>query len=141
MRCPVPFGQSELAADEVVLRFLGGLERLDSRGEPGAGVGHGGPEDHGVEVVADVVMVLHRLGVSAARVQPTPRCRLLRWRGERPSDDPETARRLQRLPGHSGPHMDAVRGRGVQRRQKLEDVALEGEVPHDEGAGQAELAG
>ena len=57
--------QPELAADEVVLRFLGGLEGVDARREPGAGVRHGGPEDHGVEVVADVVVVLHRLGIAA----------------------------------------------------------------------------
>ena len=32
---PGPVGQSELAADEVVLRFLGGLERLDPRARTG----------------------------------------------------------------------------------------------------------
>ena len=56
--------QPELAADEVVLRLLGGLEGVDARGEPSAGVRHGGPEHHGVEVVADVVVMLHRLGVA-----------------------------------------------------------------------------
>ena len=32
-------------------------------------------------------------------------------------------------------------GGGVQRRQHLEDVALEGQVTHDEGTGQTQLAG
>ena len=96
---PRPVRQPELAADEIVLRLLGRFERVDTRGEPCAGVRHGGTEDHGVEVVADVVVVLHRLGVPSPRVQPAPRCRLLRWRRERPADDPETARRLQGLPG------------------------------------------
>ena len=37
--------------------------------------------------------------------------------------------------------MDALRGRAVQLRQQFEDVALEGQITHDEGARQAELAG
>ena len=37
--------------------------------------------------------------------------------------------------------MDALWGRGVECRQQSENVTLEGEVPHHEGASQTELAG
>ena len=37
--------------------------------------------------------------------------------------------------------MDALRGRGVEGRQHLEDVAFEGEVAHHVGPGEPDLAG
>ena len=43
--------------------------------------------------------------------------------------------------GSRDPTWMRSRGRGVQRRQNVEDVALEGEVAHDEGPGEPELAG
>ena len=43
--------------------------------------------------------------------------------------------------GSREPDMDPLGARGVQGRQHLEDVALEGEVAHDEGPGEPELAG
>ena len=37
--------------------------------------------------------------------------------------------------------MNAVRSRGVQCREKFEDVALERQVTHHEGTGQTQFAG
>ena len=96
---PRPVRQPELVADEIVLGFLGRLQRVGTGSEPSAGIRHGGAEDHGVEVVADVVVVLHHLCIPSPRVEPASRCRLLGGRREWPADDPETARRLHGLPG------------------------------------------
>ena len=86
-------------------------------------------------------MVLHGLRIAAPRVQPAPRCCLLRWRAKRPPDEPESASGLQRLPWQPRADVNAVTGCAVQRRQQFEYVALEGEITHDEAARQAELAG
>ena len=36
--------------------------------------------------------------------------------------------------------MNAVRGRGVQRGEQFEDVAIESQVTHHEGTGQTQFA-
>ena len=106
---PLPGLQVELAGDQVVLRGLRLLERRVLGGEQRAGVGHRRTEDHLVERVGDVVVVVDRLGVAAQRVpQPGdgsahPRGRLLRRRRDGLEvREPHRTQQLDRL-GGGGP--------------------------------------
>ena len=98
--------EAELAGDQVVLRELRLLQRGLLGREAGAGVGHRRPEDHLVEPVRDVVVVVDRPGVAAPGVpealdEPAPLGqRLLRRRGRRlepaPAEPPGDLERLRR---------------------------------------------
>ena len=99
--------QPELAADEVELGLLGGLQADGLVLPDGAGVDHRRPQDQPVEVVADVVVVRDGGGVATLAVQAAvpAEADLLRGRLRLASD-------RRRAPGPCAPAPAARRGRG-----------------------------
>ena len=85
--------ERELAADQLVLRLLRGLEPDVGRVPHRARVRHRRAEHDPVEVVRDVVVVRDRRRVARLRVAPPAQMRLLRRWGQRPepagADEPE----------------------------------------------------
>jgi hypothetical protein len=84
-----PGTESELAADQVVLGLLGGLEAVVEAFEPGARVRHRLAEHQAVEVVADVVVVADRRRVSPERVPDSDGQHLLGRRRRRRAEGAE----------------------------------------------------
>ena len=132
---------AQLAADQLVLGFLGVFQRGGLVDEPGARVGHGGPEHQAVELVAHVVVVADDLGVAGRRVQAADGPALLWRRGRRRPEDPQATCGPDH--GGQGPEADPaeIPRRGVvQGAQQRVQVALDGQVAGDVGPGHAQLA-
>ena len=140
--------QVVLAADQVVLERLRLLERRVLGREARARVGHRRAEDHLVEPVRHVVVVVDRLGVAALGVpealhhSPPARQRFLRRRLRRQEvAQPETAREPHRLARRRHPDLQPL----LQVDERVVGVAgvhtLDLEVAAHVGAGQAEVAG
>ena len=138
----------ELAGDQVVLVVLGLLEGGVLVREHRAGVGHRRTQHHLVEAVRDVVVVVDRVGVAAHRVAealdrtPPPRERLLRRDRRRLEVRPaQTAHDLQRLRRRRRPELEVP----VEQHQRVVRVArvhaLDVEVAHHVGPGQAQVTG
>ena len=70
----LPRPQAQLAADQLELALLGGLERVACVREVRARVDQARPEQELVEAVRDVVVVAHRRLVASQRVQASRRC-------------------------------------------------------------------
>ena len=146
---PHPGRQAELAADEVELGLLGGVQPGVLVGPDGAGVDQRGSEDQRVEVVADVVVVGDRGGVPVAGVPPDPaRAAGTPRAAARAADRPRPARRrCARAPASSrarGPGEGGRRGQPADRAQRVqrrEDVVLQVDVAGHVGPGETELAG
>ena len=112
--------EAQLAADQVELGHLGGVQPGALVGPDGARVDQRGPEDECVEVVADVVVVGDRGGVPAGGVPPHPGRpgELLGGRGGRGADRAQGhagARQRQPLPG-GGPGEGGGRGQPADAR-------------------------
>jgi hypothetical protein len=138
--------QPELAADEVQLGLLGGVEAVPDVVPDSAGVDHRRAEDEGVEVVADVVVRGHGGGVTGAGVPPAPtEVDLLhrRWRlGAERTEPGGEAEEPQSLP--CGERWHAVRvgkaSRRGQRGERGEEVAVDVELTRHIRPAEAELA-
>ena len=132
---------AQLAADQLVLGRLGLLERGAGRREPRAGVGHARAQHESVEAVSHVVVVADGLGVPGGGVESSGRPALLGGRGQRRTEHAQAPGRLHH--GGHGPQTDLAEVAGrrvVERAQQLVEVAFDGEVAGDEGAGHAQLA-
>ncbi len=139
--------EAELAGDQVVLLELGLLQRRIGGRVDGAGVGHRRPEDQLVEAVGDVVVVVDRLrvpalGVPQALHHPAPAGqRLLPGWGRRL--EVRDAQRTQQRHGLG-------RRRAAELQPLLEHLerrvgvawvgAVQGQVAHDVGAPEAQVA-
>ncbi len=130
--------ERQLATDQLQLRALGVLERLDPFLEQRAAVGHRLIQEQGEELVRDVVVVAHRLGVAALRVQAAARLELGRGgrRQARQAVRPQDGRpEAEACPDSQGRRAPAAE-QGDDAVQVV-DVDLAAHV----GASQAELPG
>ena len=133
--------EPQLAADDLELALLRGLERLVGRREVRARVDEARPEEAAVERVRDVVVVVDHGTVARERVAAAAAAELAR-RDRRTADgvataDRERARGEEREVARRGPD---AREPVTQGEHGLE-VAVEVEVAGDERAGQPELVG
>ena len=135
---PLALFQGELAGDRVELLFLGLLQGLGALGEEGAAVGHRLVEEEGEEVIGDVVVVAHRLGVALLAVAAAAEHELGVGPPRRPLD-PGGAHRAEQQAALVG----AVQRRRLPAVEQLDHRVhvVDLDVAADVGAAEPELAG
>jgi hypothetical protein len=136
-----PLVQAQLATDQLVLGLLRLIEGGAVVDETGARVGHGGPQDQAVEIVADVVVVGDRPRVALHRMTPTTEASLFGRRRDGATNAADLPRGLDRI-GERHQPVRALRWSGItQRRDCGEDVAVQLDVAGDVRPAESELVG
>ena len=129
----------ELAADQVELARLRGVERVVPRGVVRARVDHRRPEHRAVHLVRDVVVMADRFAVAAARVKAPAQAGLDLRRRRRPVAQQSQPARGGERHAHVGA-LEADVAVALGRVHRELEVAVDVEVARDPGAAQPELA-